>query len=181
MPNKKQTKNLYYSFDINNAHILSLNSEIPYDFDSAYKSDFQDWLSKDLKSSNKRWKIVYLHRPLYCSMDSDYHCGSSADKMRELLEEILMEYKVDLILAGHVHAYQRLYPIYEGKIDFKSMNEDRSVYSNPKYPVHVVCGSAGSQQDFYKGNLFYFVLFIESNLSLEKFFECMFSIIFFPH
>ena len=157
MPNKKQTNNFYYSFDINNAHIVSLNSEIPYDFDSSYKSDFQDWLSKDLKSSNKKWKIVYLHRPLYCSFESDYHCGSSAQKMRELLEEILMENKVDLILAGHVHTYERLYPVYDGKIDFKSMNKDRSVYTNPNYPVHVVCGAAGNHNELYGGKFCFYI------------------------
>jgi len=159
MPNKKQTYNLYYSFDINNAHIVSLNAEIPYDFDDLYESEFQDWLSKDLKASNKKWKIVYLHRPLYCSFDSNYHCGSSADKMRDLVEDILNENKVDLILAGHVHAYQRLYPIYDGKIDYDSMNKDRNVYSNPMYPVHLVCGAAGNHQKLYRGKFYCYINF----------------------
>ncbi len=156
MPNKKQTKNLYYSFDINNAHFVSINSEIPYDFDSGYKLEFQEWLSRDLKNTDKRWKIVYLHRPLYCSFDSDYHCGSSAAKMRELVEEILLENHVDLILAGHIHNYERLYSVYDSKVDFKCMNKDRSVYSDPKYPVHVVCGSGGAD-NLYKSNFFIFL------------------------
>ncbi len=154
MANKKQTNNLYYSFDINNIHFISVNSEIPYNFDDSYRTEFQSWLKNDLKKTNKRWKIVFLHRPLYCSFDSDYHCGSSSKKMRNLLEETLHDNKVDLILSGHVHAYERLYPIYNGEIDKKSVNEDKTIYKNPKYPVHIVCGAAGSRQKLYDGNFY---------------------------
>ncbi len=152
MPNKDISDNLYYSYDINNAHFVAMNSEIPYRFDEEYKLKFQSWLSNDLKSSTKKWKIVYLHRPLYCSMPNDYSCVSSSKYMRDILEEIIMENKVDIVLAGHVHAYERLYPIYDGKVDTESINNDKSIYNNPKYPVHLVCGSGGNREGFPKCN-----------------------------
>jgi len=68
MPNKNQSENLFYSYDINNIHFVAMNSEIPYEFNEEYKLRFQNWLKKDLESSTKKWKLVYLHRPLYCSM-----------------------------------------------------------------------------------------------------------------
>lgn len=148
MPNKANSENLFYSYDINNAHFVAMNSEIPYQFDETYKVNFQNWLRKDLLSSNKKWKIVYLHRPLYCSFDNDSHCITSAKYMRDILEQILMENKVDLVLAGHVHAYERLFPIYAGKVDKDSVSEDNNTYVNPKYPVHVVCGAGGNREGF---------------------------------
>jgi len=148
MPNKDKTANLFYSYDINNIHFVAMNSEIPYEFDEEYKLQFQAWLKKDLESSNKKWKIVYLHRPLYCSMPDDYHCISSSKFMRDILEEILMDNKVDLVLAGHVHAYERLYPIYKGQVDLESISKDKSVYANPKFPVHIVCGAGGNREGF---------------------------------
>lgn len=149
MPNKEKTENLYYSYDINNVHFVSLNSEIPYEkFSEEYKLAFQKWLDKDLSSSAKKWKVVYLHRPLYCSMPDDYHCISSAKYMRDLLEEILQRNKVDLVLAGHVHAYERLFPIYDNKIDRESINDGESTYLNPKYPTHVVCGAGGNKEGY---------------------------------
>jgi len=148
MPSKEKSENLFYSYDINNAHFVAMNSEIPYEFDNEYKLKFQDWLNKDLESTIKKWKIVYLHRPLYCSMPDDYHCISSSNYMREILEEILMKNKVDLVLAGHVHAYERLFPIYDGIVDKLSVNYDKSIYTNPKYPVHLVCGAGGNREGF---------------------------------
>ena len=58
MPLKKQQENLYYSFYSNNIHFVSVNSEIPYDFNSIYKKEFRDWIEDDLKNSNKTWKIA---------------------------------------------------------------------------------------------------------------------------
>jgi len=168
MPNREQTKNFYYSFNINNVHIVNLNSEIPYDFDESYKEKFLKWLRNDLRSNTKKWIIVYLHRPLYCTFDSDYHCGSSAQKMRELFEEIFMENKVDLILAGHVHAYERLYPIYNGDIDKNSISKDKSLYKSPKYPVYLVCGTGGCEGKPYSCNFKFFLVNFFKNIILRN-------------
>lgn len=150
MPNKAHSHNLYYSFDVNDIHFTSLNSEVPYKFEhqKGYKEAFQDWLRNDLNITQKKWKIVYLHRPLYCSMPDDYHCISSSRYMRELLEEILYENKVDLVLAGHVHSYERLYPIFQGKADKESVEDNGKIYNNPKFPVHLVCGAGGNREGF---------------------------------
>jgi hypothetical protein len=162
MPNRENTENLYYSYDINNVHFVSLNSEIPYQkFDEEYKLAFQKWLDNDLHLTNKRWKVVYLHRPLYCSMPDDYHCISSSKWMRNLLEEILQKNKVDLVLAGHVHAYERLFPIYNNEIDEESLKNEENTYDNPKYPVHIVCGAGGNREGYEncKINFFFLIYF----------------------
>lgn len=159
MPNKEKTENLYYSYDINNVHFVSLNSEIPYEkFTEDYKLAFQNWLDKDLSSTIKKWKVAYLHRPLYCSMEGD-NCDNSAKNMRKLIEEILQKNKVDLVLTGHVHAYERMFPIYNEIVDNESLKNNKNTYFNPKYPAHIICGAGGNKEGFEDCKYFYFFLF----------------------
>ena len=157
MPNKETGYNLYYSFDIRNTHFVSLNSEIPFEllFNTEYKLKFKQWLENDLKSSTKRWKIVYLHRPLYVSYNVDF----SAKDMIEFYEEIFYNAKIDLVLSGHTHAYERLFPIYNNTIDFDSIKNNTNVYNNPKYPTYLVCGTGGNdERDLNCMNIKYIII-----------------------
>jgi len=54
------------------------------------------------------------------------------------LEEIFFNSGVDLILQAHEHSYERLWPMYKGVV--LSTN-----YTNPRAPVQLVTGSAGSK------------------------------------
>jgi len=150
MPNKQNTENLYYSYDIKNTHFVSVNSEIPYEkqFTPDYILKFTTWLKNDLLSTKKRWKVIYLHRGLYCSRPKDYHCGSSAVLMRDLYEDIINKAKVDLVISGHVHAYERLFPIFKSRIDITSVQDNDNTYYNPSYPTHVTCGTGGNREGY---------------------------------
>ncbi len=50
------------------------------------------------------------------------------------------KYGVDLYFSGHMHSYERLYPVYKGKI------ANPPTYENPRAPTHVVTGSAGCSE-----------------------------------
>lgn len=50
------------------------------------------------------WLIAVLHAPWYNS--NSKHQGDG-DEMMKSMEFILREAKVDLLIAGHVHAYER--------------------------------------------------------------------------
>jgi len=146
MPNKHLTENLYYSYDIGNTHFISLNSEVSFmKFTEEYISNYFNWIKKDLEESEKKWKIVAIHRPLYCSSNSS-HCKKSADVMKEFYEEIFYNGKVDLVLTGHLHAYERLSPIYKNEIDHECVNLDKSLYLNPRFPTYVICGTGGNHE-----------------------------------
>lgn len=65
------------------------------------------WLREELKNVDREktpWLIVLMHVPLYNSNDAHYMEGES---MRVVFESWFIEYKVDMIFAGHVHAYER--------------------------------------------------------------------------
>jgi len=50
------------------------------------------------------WLIVLMHAPLYNSNEAHYMEGES---MRAVFESWFVHYKVDIVFAGHVHAYER--------------------------------------------------------------------------
>ena len=105
MPYKESgsTSNLYYSFDVASTHVIMLGSYTDFD---AHSQQYT-WLQSDLaKIDRKRtpWVIALLHAPWYNTNEA--HQGEGED-MRQAMEELLYEARVDLVFAGHVHAYER--------------------------------------------------------------------------
>lgn len=146
MPSKQLNKNLYYSFDINNAHFVSVASDFAlYNNVKDLKEKFADWFKKDMSMTTKKWKIVYMHRPMYCSATTRRRCTTEDVKLRNYFEDLFYLYQVDLVVAGHLHNYERSYPIYKGEIDREAI-VDKNNYKNPKYPVYLICGSTGNRE-----------------------------------
>jgi hypothetical protein len=56
-----------------------------------------------------------------------------ASHFREEMESLLFQYKVNLMLVGHQHSYERSCPVFNGKCT-----------SDGKGTVHIVAGSAGA-------------------------------------
>ncbi|CAI5484214.1 unnamed protein product [Closterium sp. Yama58-4] len=121
---------LYYSFEVGGAHIIVLSCYSPFGPDS---KQF-DWLQKDLSSVDRTktpWLIASLHEPWYHS-NSDHQRDGQA--MRETLEETLYAARVDMLITGHVHAYERTTRVYNGQED-------------PCGIMHITVGSGG--KDLY--------------------------------
>jgi predicted phosphodiesterase len=75
--------------------------------DSTYFSPAQlEWLKEELSKSDAKWKIPYMHHPIYSS--GERH-GSEID-LRALVEPLFVEHGVDVVFAGHEHFYERLKP-----------------------------------------------------------------------
>ena len=97
----------WYSYEYGNVHWVSISSEHSLDDGSEQKN----WLVQDLKkaSGGNRltvpWIVVSVHKPLYCS-DKGTPQG-----YRELLEPLMLENDVDLVISGHMHAYERIHPV----------------------------------------------------------------------
>jgi len=98
-------------------------------------------------NSNIRWIIVNLHSPLYSSPNT---CGDSAcsgDKaLRDVYHPLFDRYGVDIVLEGHVHDYQRTYPIWYNSHDSSSplvTDCNRNSYNNPVGQIYAIVGTGG--------------------------------------
>jgi hypothetical protein len=88
------------SFDAGPVHVLALD----YHFESATNEQFE-FAREDLRKSTAPWKIVFLHYPVF-----NYGHHNSGWGHRSYLP-LFHETKVDLILAGHTHLYERIRPV----------------------------------------------------------------------
>lgn len=57
-----------------------------------------------------------------------------------------MRYKADVYLSGHVHTYERSYPVYgeHTYFDVEHAEIPTLLYDDPVAPVHIVNGAGGN-------------------------------------
>ncbi|WP_373530996.1 metallophosphoesterase [Vampirovibrio sp.] len=67
----------------------------------------QQWLKQALSASTSTWKAVVGHHPVYSSGEHGSNQG-----LKDTLEPLLIDYRVNLYLAGHDHNYERFKPIH---------------------------------------------------------------------
>ena len=63
--------------------------------------------------------------------------------MRNALAEVLERHSVDVVLSGHVHSYERTWPV-TGNYTTVSNASVAHSYVNAPHPVHVITGAAGN-------------------------------------
>jgi len=90
----------WYSFDAGPVHVLALD----YHYDKPLEEQFK-FARQDLLNSRAPWKIVFLHYPMF-----NYGHHNSAWGHQAYLP-LFHEAKVDLVLSGHSHLYERFRPI----------------------------------------------------------------------
>ncbi|CAI0423580.1 unnamed protein product [Linum tenue] len=129
MPHKQSgsTSNLYYSFDVaGGVHVIMLGSCTEFE----PGSDQYKWLVADLDGIDRTvtpWVVVSVHMPWY---NTNYGHQGDGEGMRVAMEELLYKARVDVVFAGHVHAYERFTRIYDNEAD-------------PSGPVYITIGTGG--------------------------------------
>lgn len=100
----------YYSYDYANIHFISLDSYGIEALDKyLYSPDSKQmkWLEEDLKANKQKWTIVYWHHPPYTMGSRNSDTESELRSIRQNVVPMLEKYKVDLVLNGHSHVYER--------------------------------------------------------------------------
>ncbi|MDX2171590.1 MAG: metallophosphoesterase [Bacteroidota bacterium] len=99
----------YYSYDYGNIHFISLDSYGNQDGNKMYDTLGAQavWLKADLAANTKRWTIAYWHHPPYTMGSHNSDSETDLVAVRTRFIRILERNKVDLILCGHSHDYER--------------------------------------------------------------------------
>lgn len=112
------TPESYYTFRYGDAQFFMLDSNQRI----APGTDQYQWLDEQLKQSTATWKFVCHHHCAYSSDDDDYgdtwHGEPSTYIHKNVVEAIPLYEKrgVDVVFYGHVHAFERSFPIRAGKL-----------------------------------------------------------------
>ena len=97
----------WYSYDWGDAHLLCLDSEQSF----APTSDQYLFAQADLAAhQSAAWRIVAIQRPPYSSTTAN----SSSKPVRTNLVPLFQQEKVDLVLSGNSHNYERTFPLVDG-------------------------------------------------------------------
>jgi hypothetical protein len=127
----------WYSYDMGPVHTIMISSEHSL---KKHSRQYQ-WLENDLQNIDRSitpWIILESHRPIYMNdmIEKSVEIG-----MRHEFEHLLIEYDVDLFLAGHFHAYHRTCGgLYKSKC-------------NNGGPTHITVGTAGAK--LYEGKPYF--------------------------
>jgi predicted phosphodiesterase len=117
-----------FSFDYGNAHwtVLDANTYVNWD-DPALRA----WVEKDLAAAKSAtWRFVGFHQPGFNSSKSHF-----AEQQMRRLADVFEKGGVDIVFAGHVHNYQRSFPLrfaVKRGPDGKPLVEERSMVGELK-------------------------------------------------
>jgi len=101
-------KDLYYSFRWGHARFIAVDTN---DRKGLKKGGEQhEWLENELKKAKEKWKFVFQHHPIYSAWGGKMN--PKLDDERRLLEK----YKVQVVFQGHMHNYDRSFPLRDNKV-----------------------------------------------------------------
>jgi len=143
-----------FSFDYGNSHWTVLDANTYMDWSNPL---LREWLTKDLAAAQSAtWRFVAFHQPGFNSSKEHF-----AEQYMRLLSPVFEANHVDIVFAGHVHNYQRSFPMTfvpgpqsdgaaigprgevagEWKLD-KTFRDGAS--AKPKGVIYIVSGAGGA-------------------------------------
>jgi acid phosphatase type 7 len=150
-----------FSFDYGNAHWTIVDSNPYMDWTD---STLVKWVKDDLeKAKDATWRFVMFHHPGFTSARDHFE-----QQHMRLLSPIFDKYKVDIVFNGHVHNYQRSFPLrfakdkngtlLMGGKDNKAVrgrvvngkwkldkNFDGKINTTPQGTIYIVTGAGGQE------------------------------------
>ena len=142
----------YYAFTYKPVRMIVMDSD--HDSYSKGSSQYNFVISQLQQAStdpNIKWIIVYMHKQMYtssntCSSSSCSNTGSDATNLRNIYHSEFDKYGVDVVLNGHVHNFQRTFPIkYDsGSPSSPTVTSSASTdYFDPSGQIFAVVGTGG--------------------------------------
>ena len=119
----------FYSFDYGAAtfFVLNNNFEELENFLPDMKEIQENWLRREVKKSDKIWKIVLIHKDIFNYAENKF------DELGKIFMPLFDELEIDLVLTGHLHTYRNRGKIFDFKKSFAGT-------------CYILCGRSGDQK-----------------------------------
>jgi len=137
-------ENFYYSFNFQNVHFVAIFTEPP----EIYDTNQYAFVDSDLKEASSNpdidWIVVFYHKMAYTSPNNSL---APLPEFRSPYHLLFEKYGVDLVLQGHLHAYERSYPIKFNPEDSENpiiTNNSTNNYLNPEGQIFATVGTGGA-------------------------------------
>jgi hypothetical protein len=117
----------YYSLVYGDVEFFVLDSYLKYreKSDPGFRARQRAWLEQALSKSNAKWKIALHHHDTRTSDEDDYGNswrGTSQHGDSEVQTDfvpLFERFGVDLVLFGHLHSYERSWPLRGNQVDIE--------------------------------------------------------------
>ncbi len=115
----------YYSHRMGDVEFFMLDSNMGHHNKNrpGFRQQQKEWLEKALKASTAKWKVAGHHHPIYSSDEDDYGDSFKEKSLngdmatRDDFLDLYEKYGVDVVFFGHLHSYERTWPILKGRAD----------------------------------------------------------------
>ena len=156
----------YYSFDSGLVHFTCLNTYNSHDLayamhDAATRGDEEEnrarswdhvpmlrWLREDLEAVDRQitpWVVVAVHAPFYSSNHNHLVKEEPVTaRLKRAAEPLFNKFRVNLVFAGHIHAYERSYPV-KNVDGGKTLGGSRVL--NGEAPIYITIGDGGNYEE----------------------------------
>jgi Calcineurin-like phosphoesterase len=136
----------FYSFNYRNIHVLVMDTQLPFDVDSAQYDFVKGDLYITSMDANTDWVFVMFHKPMYSSPAE--HVASTS--LRDTYHPLFDAYGVDLVIQAHNHMYERTFPLDYNEENTSEPIANRtysymnsSFFARPSDPIFAVVGTGG--------------------------------------
>jgi hypothetical protein len=139
----------YYSFNYQNVYVLIVATDSNFKSGSAQYYFVKNDLQNAKNNANIKWIVVVLHKVMYtskdtCSSSSCSNSGSTGQSLRSTYHKIFDQNNVDIVFQGHVHNYQRSFPVkYSGGSTPTITSTSSTNYNDPAGEIFVTVGTGG--------------------------------------
>jgi uncharacterized protein YxeA len=142
----------YYAYTHDVVRVIVMDTDVASPSGSAQKSFVQSELQTASTNPSIKWIIVYLHKPFYTSSNSCSSTGctnsnsDTAGTLRNNYGAWFDQYGVDLVLAGHVHNYQRTFQLKYDPVSPSSPtigSNNANTYTEGNGAVYAIVGTGG--------------------------------------
>ncbi len=106
----------WYSYDLGNWHIISLNAECAVEPGGcsptgSWLASETQWLMHDLHGDRASCTLAYWHQPTFSSTATPFTSDSAEGQAADSWWKLLYAHGADLVLNGHDHVYSRFAPM----------------------------------------------------------------------